>query len=146
MHWASYFHDGYTRPGYIQEQPTLHQSLRFSYRPALVEERSQLLAATGSAKADAYDRQVAAFLATKLVSWELADESGNDVPVSASSLLRLQSELFLQLYHVVMGWSGSDIDPCWNDEACDEAAEDELESALSGKTVGELRQEADEKN
>ncbi len=39
---ANYFHDGYTQSGFIAAVPRMHGELRFTYRPALVEERSQL--------------------------------------------------------------------------------------------------------
>ena len=60
--------------------------------------------------------------------------------------MRLQPELFVRLYRIVMGWAGADPDPRWSDEQVDGSANEELVSALSGKTVGEVRQETDEKN
>lgn len=146
MHWASYFHDGYTRAGYVRPSPGLHEALRFDYRPALVEERSQLVDAAAGMRSDAYDRQVAAFLATKVLSWDLTDGAGGEVAVSPTAMLRLQPELFVKLYRVVLGWVGSDVDPRWSEDSAAEAVQIEHESALAGKTVGDLRQEADEKN
>jgi hypothetical protein len=146
MKIANYFCDGYTQPGFIAAAPRLHGELRFTFRPALVEERSQLVDAAGRLKSDAYDRQAAAFLAQKLVAWELVDGEGRGVAVSAAALLRLHPELFVKLHRIVLGWMASDVDPRWTEEAIERAAEEQYESALSGKSVGEVRQERDEKN
>jgi len=146
MRETSYFHDGYTQPGFIRAVPLLHGELRFTFRPALVEQRSQLVDAAGRLKSDAYDRHVATFLAEKLVGWDLADESGRDVAISATNLLRLHPEVFIKLHRIVLGWIASDIDPRWSDDDQQDVVEDQYESALAGQTVGEARQERIEKN
>ncbi len=126
--------------------PLVHGSLRFEYRPALVEERSQLSDAAAELKSHLYDRHVAAFVAGKIVSWDLADAVGQDVPIAAAALLRLQPELFVKLHRVVLGWAASDVDPRWPAETADRHDELATSAVLSGRTVGEVRQEADLKN
>lgn len=143
---ANYFHDGYTQPGYIAAAPLLHGSLRFCYRPALVEERSQVSDAAVELKSHLYDRHVAAFAAGKIVSWDLADAAGHAVPIAADALLRLQPELFVKLHRIVLGWVASDVDPEWPAETSDRMDELATEAVLAGRTVGELRQETDSKN
>jgi hypothetical protein len=143
---VNYFHDGYTQSGFIAPWPLMHGSLRFAYRPALVEERSQLSEAAATLKSHLYDRQVAMFTAQKIVLWDLTDVAGRDVAVSADALLRLQPALFVKLHRIVLGWIPSDIDPAWPAETLDRALDDETASALSGQSVGELREEHDEKN
>ncbi|MBI3837399.1 MAG: hypothetical protein HY288_05645 [Planctomycetia bacterium] len=146
MQRANYFHDGYTQRGFIGAVPLMHGSLRFTYRPALVEERSQLSDAAATLKSRLYDRQVAMFTAQKIVLWDLTDVEGREVAVSADALLRLQPGLFVKLHRIVLGWIPSDIDPTWPAETMDRMLDDETESVFSGKTVGELREENDEKN
>jgi hypothetical protein len=143
---ANYFHDGYTQSGFIAAVPLMHGSLRFTYRPALVEERSQLSDAAAALKSHLYDRQVAMFTAQKIVLWDLNDAEGREVAVSAEALLRLQPGLFVKLHRIVLGWIPSDIDPAWPAETMDRALDDETEAALAGHSVGELREEHDEKN
>jgi hypothetical protein len=124
----------------------MHGSLRFTYRPALVEERSQLSDAAATLKSHLYDRQVAMFTAQKIVLWDLTDVDGREVDVSAEALLRLQPALFVKLHRIVLGWIPSDIDPTWSAETLDRALDDEIEAAAAGQSVGDLREEHDEKN
>ena len=146
MSSLSYIHDGYTQDGYIAAVPRLHGALRFAYRPTLVEERSQLVDVASRLRAQLYDRHLAAFVADKLISWDLSDGSGVDVPVAAESILRLQPELFAKLHRIVLGRAASDVDPTWPTEAESRLFEAESEAALNGRTIGELREEHDEKN
>jgi hypothetical protein len=143
---ANYFHDGYSQKGYVAAAPLLHGSLCFTYRPALVEERSQMSDAAASLKGHLYDRQAAALMAEKIVLWDLADANGRAVAVTAESLLRLQPTLFVKLHRIVMGWTATDIDPTWPEEVVGRAMDDERVAILSGRCVGELREERDEKN
>ncbi len=143
---ASYFEDGYTRSGYIAPAPLMHAGLRFTYRPALVEERSQLNDAARQLASHLYDRHVAAFTSEKLVVWDLTDSQHEPVPISARALLRLHPDVFVRLNRVVLGWVASDVDPDWPQETCDQAREEELAAALADSTVGEVREEHDAKN
>ncbi len=143
---ANYFHDGYTQSGFIAAVPLVHGALRFTYRPALLEERSQLSDAARQLRSHLYDRHAAAFTAHKIVDWDLADCRGRAVPVSAEALLRLQPDLFARLHKIVTGWTASDVDPAWSRQTKDREIEDQLEAALTGHPVGEVREERDEKN
>jgi hypothetical protein len=146
MNGLSYIHDGYTQEGYVTDVPRLHGALRFSFRPTLVEERSQLADLAARVRSQAYDRYLATFIAEKLVSWDLQDNCGAGVPVAAESILRLQPELFGKLHGVVLGSQASDSDPCWPTEAESQLFEAETEAALTGRTIGEVGEEQDEKN
>jgi len=142
----SFLHDGYTRPGYIQVQERLHGPLRFTFRPALVSERSQLAAAAIGMPAVAFDQHVAEFLAGKVLSWDLRDECQGNVKLSADNVLRLHPELFVKLYTIVVGSVASDLDPEWTEEQRDECLSEVAKAQASGRTVGEVREECDEKN
>lgn len=145
MFRANYFHDGYSQDGYVAGVPLVHGALRFTYRPAMVEERSQLTDAARRLKSHLYDRHAAAFTAEKIIAWDLTDRD-RDVPVSAEALLRLQPELFVKLHRIVAGWLASDVDPSWPAEVRDGALEVELAAALEGRPVGDVQRERDEKN
>jgi hypothetical protein len=146
MDGVNYFHDGYTQEGFIAAVPRLHGELRFSYRPALVEERSQLSDLAARMKSHLYDRQVAHFVAGKLVSWDLADPAGAEVGIAAESLLRLHPELFAKLQRIVLGCIACDVDPSWPGEQQNRLLEEASTAAASGRTVGGVRAEYDEKN
>jgi len=146
MSRADYFHDGYTQRALIAAVPRLHGTLRFSYRPALIEERSQLYDVAGQLNAHLFDCHVARFLAQKIVDWDLVDAQGQPVPASAEALLRMQPELFIKLNQIVLGVAASDIDPTWPAETRDRLVDEQAAAALAGRTIGEIREENDEKN
>lgn len=138
--------DGYTEPGYIQPLPHVHGEFRFTFRPTLVEERSQAMEAAGQLKADACDRAAASQIVQKLVTWSLVDARQRPVPITAKNVLRLKGRLFDRLYGIILGTEASDTDPLWRDEDKREHEERRLESALTGRPFGLVREEADEKN
>ena len=146
MKAATYLHDGYTRPGYIAPEPDLHGELRFVFRPGVVEERGQLVDAAQRMASDAYDRHLAVYLAEKLVRWELVDEQGQEVPVTADHILRLHPELFIALEQIVLGWIASDVDPLWADDDKQRVSDERQAAAASGKIPGDIDQEGFEKN
>ena len=146
MKGLNYYHDGYTELGYVAAVPRLHGALRFSYRPALVEERSQLVDAASRLKSQLYDRYLAAFVADRLLSWDVEDTDGNAVPITGASLLRLQPELFVKLHRIVLGSHASDLDPQWPSEAEDRLFDHATAAALNGQSIAEVREEHDEKN
>jgi hypothetical protein len=146
MKRCNYLADGYTQPGFLKGVPNLFEDLRFTFRPAVVEERSQILTGYSSSKADAFDRKVAQFLAQKIKSWDVVDQYEQDVAVSAAAILRLPPELFQKVWQVVGGFEACDTDPNWPDETIDRTDAEQLESALSGSTVGEVREALDAKN
>jgi len=146
MRFPNYFDDGYLQQGYVAAVPRLHGALRFTFRPTLVEERSHLVDAARQLQSAAYDRHAAQFTAAKLVSWDLRDSAGDEVPFSAEALLRLQPELFVKLHRTVAGWLPSDVDPAWDDETRLPALDAEAAAVLAGRPVGDWLQESREKN
>jgi hypothetical protein len=146
MKRCNYLADGYTQTGFLKGLSNLYEDLRFTYRPAVVEERSQILSGYSNSKADAFDRKVAQFLAQKIKSWDVIDQNGQDVAVSAAAILRLPPELFQKVWQVVGGFEACDTDPNWPDDIVGRSDAEELESALSGSTIGEVREALDAKN
>ena len=143
---SDYFHDGYTQRAFIAAVPRLHGTLRFSYRPALIEERSQLHDAAGQLSSHLFDCHVARFLAQKIVDWDLTDVRRQPVGPTAESVLRMQPELFAKLNQIIFGTAPSDIDPNWPAETRDRLLDEQAEAAAAGRTIGEIREEHDEKN
>jgi hypothetical protein len=143
---ADFFHDGYTQRAFIAAVPRLHGTLRFHYRPALVEERSQLYDAAGQLNSHLFDCHVAQFLAQKIVDWDLVDARRQLIAPTAEAVLRLQPELFVKLTQIIVGTAASDIDPTWPAEARDRLRDEQAEAAAAGRTIGEIREENDEKN
>jgi len=146
MQLTDYFDDGYTRDGFIAAVPRLHGALRFSYRPVLVEQRGELRAAGAKLDSRGCTRHVAAFLTSQLVAWSLVDRRGQPVPVEADRLLRIHPELLIKLQNIVLGFVPSDVDPAWDEPAMQRELDESAAAALSGSTVGEVREERDEKN
>ncbi|HEX4147206.1 MAG TPA: hypothetical protein VHY91_27160 [Pirellulales bacterium] len=146
MSQADYFHDGYTQSALIAAVPRLHGALRFTYRPALIEERSQLYDAAGRLNSHRFDCHVAQFLAEKIVDWDLVDARRQPVPLSAEALLRIQPELFIKLNRIILGTAASDVDPDWPAETRDRLLDEQAAAELAGRTIGEIREENDEKN
>jgi hypothetical protein len=142
----NYLTDSCTRPGHIAAAQQLHGPLRFTFRPALTSERSRLAEAAGEMNPEAFDAHAAGFLAGKLVRWDLHDDQGQPVGVSAEALLRLQPELFVKLYSVVLGATASDIDPEWGDAEREEHHAEVQLAEQTGRSIGEVREEGDEKN
>jgi hypothetical protein len=143
---ADYFHDGYTQSAFIAAVPRLHGTLRFTYRPALVEERSQLYDAAVKLNSHLFDCHVARFLAQKLVDWDLVDAERQAVAPTAEAMLRMQPELFAKLNQIILGTAASDIDPMWPPETRDRLLDEKAAAAAAGRTIGEIREENDEKN
>lgn len=138
--------DGYTEDAYIAAVPGIHGAFRFKYRPMLIEEQSALSFAGREMKPAAYDQKCGKEMAAKLVEWSLCDKRGEPVPVSVRAVLMLKPRLFNRLFAIVLGNDASDPDPYAAHDGELTATEEQYESALSGRTVGEVRQERDEKN
>lgn len=123
---ASYIPDGWTRDGYIAAaQPAdsgecLYDALTFTYRPATRMENVKLDAAVrieGDKSFNNPENAVKAemlackFIADHVVSWDLKAVGIHDVPVTADSCSRLQSELFNILYLIIRGSRCNDKKP-----------------------------------
>src|SRR5262249_51954232 len=116
MRNSKYVQDGYTRRGFIAEAPGVHAAVRFTFRPARMQERSTLSEATMGTSSEARDRIVASFVAERIVTWDLADDDGREIAVRTESMSHLPPELFDALQAVVLGWTAGDLDPCWPGE------------------------------
>lgn len=113
---SGYIPDGYTRRGFLRGIPRLYEDLRFTYRPILLAERSELNSKLALADPKQIEKLAAEAAARHLVSWDLAHD-GSVLSITAATLLRLQPSLFDRLYSVLHGRAASDEDSTgWADE------------------------------
>ena len=146
---SDYINDGYTEEGFIAAVNTplrLHGELRFTYRPFTVEDRSQLTYGLRNVAPHLHNRKYAIEAAKKLVAWSLRDASDKPVEIKPETVYLIHPALFDRLIDILLGYKGSDIDPLWAESKKDEAVEDQFASALTGTAIGQLTEEANEKN
>jgi hypothetical protein len=145
MRLSNFYPPGFTQQCYIAAVPRLHDELRFAFQPATVLERAELQAAFADGPAHGLQR-AAAIVAAKLLSWDLHAAGGPVVPIAVENLLAMQGEAFEKLYKIVFGILPSDLDPTWPAERVAEEIADQRAAEAAGLSIGELREERDEKN
>lgn len=108
---SNFIHDGYTKSGYIAPAPGFHSGLRFKWRPMLTQLRAEcfekLAKATNGKERDAIYARI---MKTRLVTWDARDDKGH-VEITAETILKLESNLFLTLWEIVASLRPTDIDP-----------------------------------
>jgi len=107
---SPFIDDGYTREALLPETDR-HPAVHFAYRPMLAAERRRLalqtmrLAARGKGGLDAAAELVAAAVATRLVSWDVTDETTNDaerpLAIEPATVAALEPELFEKVATVI---------------------------------------------
>ena len=138
--------DGYTRPGYIEAIDGLHDPLIFEYRLLPVLERDKFRLALKRAP-EQEARLLGAMIAKQVRSWNVVGEDEKSIPITVDAVLSLPSACFDRLYLIVVGASASDKRP--GSDGPSDSADDylaELEAAGSGRLVGDVIQDRDEKN
>ena len=128
--------DGYTQSAYIEAIAGLYPTIRFRFRPVMVRENSIIV----RKQAHCYSEQppqagkaqeiAAEVVASLIVSWDIKDSRGEDVPITKDMVLRLRPALFAHLFAVVMGETGADTPPS---ESTEGGSDDELAAAISGE-------------
>ena len=106
----AYLHDGYTARAYIAEAPRLHEAVTFQYRPALIEETSDLYDGADKIRAREFDRRAAGFIAKHLIEWNVRDPQNpqQTIQINPENLLRLNRSLFQRLLAIVTGSQAGD--------------------------------------
>jgi hypothetical protein len=130
----NFIYDGYTAKGYCKETD-LNEEFRFEYRPMLTDKRVKVWDVSKFSP-EMGERKIAAEMVHHVISWDVVDEKGNPVPITASNLLKLVPSLWSRLCNIVAGFGSSDIDPKLSDEEQDEAVVELLENM--DKTAAEL--------
>lgn len=139
--------DGYTRAGYIEAVPRLHDELVFEYRPMIPEEVEQLNAAIDRTNPIQCIHRIAAAVLKRLVSWSEVDEKGAPVPLSFEAVRCLPYPMLSNLRRIIEGTMPSDLRPGAppeSDEASDYAKS--LDAVVSGKAPGLDQLVSDQKN
>jgi hypothetical protein len=136
--------DGYTEAAYVAAVPGLYDELRFTYRPLLHVERDAVSDQSGKS-AQNFESVLVAVMQSKLKTWDAMDGKGNPMPINAATIKRLQPALFDKVYTIIAGRVPSDPDPK-NQNPEREKADDVVASIVSGKLVGDIREEGDRKN
>jgi len=138
--------DGYTEKGFIDAVPQLHDSLRFKYRPVLIEDGSEFFEQSSKLKAREADRRTARLLSQHITEWDLRGHGEDILPRSPATFLRLNRRLFQRLAAIVLGTDACDCDPAWTEDEKDDYLDAKCEAAASGKPVGAVREDRDQKN
>lgn len=130
---SAFINDGYTREAYIKPVDRLRPAVRFTYRPALVVERDEILygpASKGTPTAQAM--AVAKLVASKIKAWNVCDANGKPVEINDGNVLRLDPSLFDRVFQIVLGSSTSDEDPEATNAEKERAAREEYQRLMSG--------------
>ena len=139
--------DGYTEAAYVRESPGLYGTFRFSYRPLLVELRSEINAGFKALSAADCERKAAEVIAAQVKTWDLVHpRTGQPVEITAANVLRLRPELFARVWGIVQGVDPTDTDPAWTEKQRLEAASLAHQAAVDGISPGAIREASDEKN
>lgn len=141
--------DGRTRPGYFREFRGYYPAVTFEWRRASLEE--QIEWGNKYAAGDPAERVEfgATFLAQKLVGWDLKNERGVKVPLTAANLRNpdlVDPNLFSRFAAVILGLELPDQPPGAAPADAAEAANLEKEAAVAGVPVGAIQDRRDEKN
>lgn len=143
--------DGYTETAFLAAVRGIHPAVRLEYRPMLIEE--QMGYSKAAAKQEYFElrREMAHWLAKKLVRWDVKDKAGEPVsPNKPSNQLRLKRVLFEKLFLTISGEREADADPdhLQTNDAASLDADDRLveEARKKGCTVAELRERRDAGN
>jgi hypothetical protein len=105
--------DGFTRRGYIKEEPRLYGALRFEYRPTRRLTREEHWRALEKVQSDPAkgERLACEFVVSRLAGWELKDATGSAVPLTADAMAHVEPILFERLYMIMLGKAVPDEDP-----------------------------------
>ncbi len=137
--------DGYTEAGYIKKAEGLYPELRFRYRPMLHAERDAIASQIGTKPAEQFTAILVAAAKHRIVSWD-AMHMGAPLEITDENIRRLRPSLFDRLYNIISGQQASDPDPLASEDARELEADAALQAAITGQTIGAVREVDAEKN
>src|SRR4051794_7716451 len=108
---AAYIGDGMAESAYLKAVPKQFEEVRFTFRPATSEERSEFLDQVSRLPPIEQERKSAQFLEQKIVTWSIRNRKGDLLPVKADVLRKLHPTLFDRMRMVVLGTAVWDDDP-----------------------------------
>jgi hypothetical protein len=98
---CAFIDDGYTEETAIAESPGLYPQVRLSFRPMTASEHAEYAQAVDTATETEMRQVSAAWIARKIVAWDLRDPHGATVPLTTDNVLRLKVPIFVRLLEVV---------------------------------------------
>jgi hypothetical protein len=142
--------DGYNLPGFVDAREGINEAARFLYRPISADQQASYTATLAllqdTPTNPANFRKRAEIIRGRLVSWDLKDDKGAPLTITAAELRKLSPELFWKVYGIVFGSVPTDIDPQWSEEEQAEEAHLADQAAQEGVSVGAVREAESEKN
>lgn len=141
---TSYIHDGYTVKGFVEGMPGIHADARFTFRPALAQDRAVIRDKMISSSARESETIVAKTICRSVVEWDLLKPValGSDelapVELTVEDVLRVPQALTVQIFNRIMGDVSPGEAPDADSVQRDDQADAELEAAMSGSTVEEV--------
>lgn len=133
----NYVTDDCQERGYIAEVPGIHGSIEFEYRPLLPEEQRGIADAAEKMNAKASTKIMADAMERKILSWDMVDERGAELPVTSEIIRRLKPSLFSRMYLVISSMRASDPKPGDEDAADKHKHEVTIDDILSGRSEEE---------
>lgn len=140
--------DGYTESAYVAAVPALHPAIRFEYRPMRATERAVYIKEVERAEGSAYLKARAAWLKTKIVSWDVKDAKGIAWPIEIAEILLLKQAVQDRLFEIVCNLKPGDDDPdapAEQNENLDEDVAAIKEAAAAGVPLAVLLEERQKK-
>ena len=149
MQTSNTIEDGYTRGGYIEPIPRLHQGMYFEYRPMLPEEVADFHVAIDRAAATGgrgTNGVICQRLADHIKAWsEVQPKSGEKLPIKAETIKRLPPALLMDLRGIVQGSRATNLPPNATDDMLREFVLGKLAEG-NGKQPGIEQLRADQGN
>ncbi len=140
---TSYIHDGYTVKGFVEGMPGVHADARFTFRPALAQERAVIRDKIVASQARESESIVAQTVAKRVVDWDLLKTAalGSDELVSVvltlEEVLRVPQALTVQIFNRIMGDTSPGEAPDANPEQRNEQVDADVAAAIAGTTPEE---------
>lgn len=106
MSELAYIDDGYTAETTIPAASGIHPAVKITYRPALAEERYQILRVTDVDGKEHVGR-LAKLVKRHLEAWNVKDRKGNVVPIEESFIRRVQPALLGKITDIILGFSAT---------------------------------------
>ena len=144
--------DGYTLDAFIAAVPLMHNDVRIKFRPTDIPERSIYIAFRDKANEKALTEKLGNILASKIESWNLTRQVGENefVPMEIipDRIKRLKPILWMRLVNIVVwGVDGGDLDPGFTAKQMSDELENDINALMEkGQAIIDKRLEDARKN
>lgn len=143
--------DGFTQKAYIRGVPLTYNAHRIEYRPMYSIDRALFVKLRAQGDERGLAVAINRAMASRILKWDIQefDKDGNptgELPIAEKSIERLNPLLWFAIQNVVVWGAGGDIDPENEQARSKTKAELELEAAITGRPIGDLKLEAQQGN